>query len=149
MTRRLAIEEVGYEYEDVDSEERIIENPSLNSTTSRKLTLSREWTCNWEYGRDVKAGGSLSAKFGGDWGSVGATLSSEVTDKYAVKIGERHLETEEVSVEVQPGGRVKLVLTWKQRWQLCVATYYLGGEAIEVPFRVAKGLFLDQSVIDV
>ena len=149
VTRFIDIVEHGLEYVELSREERVIENLSKSTTSSRTFRTSKEWTRTWSYGRDFERSASLRSKLGNRWVSVEGEISAKIIQKYSLGVGERREESDEVCVQVKPSSRVKLTLVWKQCYQVGVVRYALGGEILEVPYRVAKNVVMDQAATDI
>jgi hypothetical protein len=75
-----------------------------------------------------------------------STVEQSLSRTYAVSDSRREEFAEELSVEVEPGTAVTVVLTWKRPRQYGVVSVLFQAQRVEVPFCVAVGITFDQSV---
>lgn len=145
------IEEAERYSEPLGDEVRIIDNTRSNSSTERKITVSRQWsqTVALDMEKATEFGGSVDLKL--PW-SIGfnASAKQSVTRKYAISEGASRTYSEEVKINVLPHTRTTVTFHWRQVWQKGVVVGRDGeGHEIRAPFEVKLHPTFDQAQEDV
>ena len=97
---------------------------------------------------DLHASHSISgdAQIGPNWLALKASIEQILEHTYAISVSRREEFAEEISVEIEPGADVTVILTWKRIWQHGLAHVLAQGRQANVPFRMAVGVTFDQSI---
>jgi hypothetical protein len=141
----LDITETHRSEEPIGTETRRIENLTGAARVTRTMRVTREWRRTVSLGLDSSDGTSIGAQAGPDWLALRASVEQSLSRTYSISTDRREEFVDEISFEVDPGSAVTVVLAWKRVWQHGVVHVLSRGTPVEVPFRVADGLRIDQS----
>jgi hypothetical protein len=146
----ISFDELELEEEPRGTESRLIDNSSSPVSVTRQILVKREWTRKYE----LDLGNKLTVS--GE-GSIGTELlarcklkaEDEIKLKYSIIKEEKESFEEEISVEVPPRTKVRLIIKWKRLWQTGTVSFCLPlGKSLSVPYRVAKGITFDQRILE-
>lgn len=143
----LGVTEMHRSEEPIGTENRRIDNTSGAARLTRTMRVTREWSRMVNLDLHDSRGSSADARVGPAWLSLRTTIEQSLSRTYAISANRREEFAEELSVEVEPGAAVTVVLAWKRLWQHGVAHTLFQGRQIEIPFCVAVGITFDQSVL--
>ena len=133
--------------EPIGIENRRIDNTSGAARLTRTMRVTREWSRTVSLDLDSSRGVSAEARVGPAWLALRTSVEQTLSRTYTASVNHREEFAEELSVEVEPGASVTIVLAWKRLWQHGVAHVLFQGRQVEVPFQVAVGVTFDQSVL--
>jgi hypothetical protein len=142
----LGVTETHRSEEPIGTETRRIDNTSGPARVTRTMRVTREWSRTVSLDHTSSDGTSTGAQVGPDWLALRTSVEQSLSQTYSVSTGRREEFVEEISVEVDPGTAVTVVLAWKRLWQHGVVHVLSGGSPVEVPFRLAVGITYDQSM---
>jgi hypothetical protein len=143
----LGITEMHRSEESIGTESRRIGNTSGAVRLTRTMRVTREWSRTVNLDLHDTRGSSADTGVGPAWLFLRATVEQSLSRAYTISEDRREEFAEELSVEVEPGAAVTVVLDWKRLWQHGVVHALFQGRQIEIPFCVAIGITFDQSVL--
>jgi hypothetical protein len=146
----VAVEETVRFEKPVGRDERILDASRSNATATRSLSFSREWTetVSVESEKTQTMGGGISLSMA-DLIKLEGSAETALKSHYGVSSQRRQTSTEEVSLTVPAGTRLKIILHWKELWQGgSVRLRNVSGAEVRVPFAVRSGITFDQETID-
>lgn len=143
----LGITELHRSEEPIGTENLRIGDASGAARLTRTMRVTREWSRTVNLETDDTHGSSAAGVVGPAWLSLRRTVEQSLSRTYTISEGRREEFAEELSVEVEPGAAVTVVLDWKRLWQHGVVHALFEGRQIEIPFCVAIGITFDQSVL--
>lgn len=129
-------------------ETRVIDNSQSGSTTTRVVRLTREWTrtCAIDVERATTTQGS--AGIGIRALDLKAAAEHTLRRTYSDSTGERETFEEEVTLNIAPRTRCRVVFSWKEIRQKGIVQIARGGSDVQIPFEVVVGITFDQQQID-
>lgn len=137
--------------EPLGDEVREIDNSRSSSPIARKLFVSREWTQTYsiENQDTEKIGGSLGVQSAGII-DLKATAETALQKRYQLSFNEKRVHSEELTLNISPHTKVRVVLRWKQAWQcgLVLVTDPRSEEQARVSFKVSQGLTFDLEQVE-
>lgn len=135
-------------------DQRIIDNSKSTSKTTRKFTVSREWSKSYSIqhentqvnGTELNLGVKLPEI---EIANIKLTSQETLKSQYSISEGKKETYTEEVQVEVSGYKKLNVIFTWKGIWQHGVIKFrHQDNTEFYVPFKVAVEVTFDQSQID-
>ncbi|MBD2358738.1 hypothetical protein H6G41_29785 [Tolypothrix sp. FACHB-123] len=135
-------------------DQRIIDNSKSTSKTTRKFTVSKEWSKSYSIqyentqvnGTELNLGVKLPEI---EIANIKLTSQETLKSQYSISEGKKETYTEEVQVEVSGYKKLKVFFTWKRIWQHGVIKFrHQDNTEFDVPFQVAVEVTFDQSQID-
>lgn len=135
-------------------EQRLIDNSRSTSKTTRRFTVSREWSKNYTIkyentqvnGTELNLGLKLVET---ELANLKVASQETLNKQYSISEGTTENYTEEVQVEVPESKKLKIIFTWKRIWQHGIIKFRdQNNQVFDVPFQVAVGVTFDQSQID-
>ncbi|MEA2839102.1 MAG: hypothetical protein QOF41_432 [Methylobacteriaceae bacterium] len=141
--------EFGRSEEPIGEDRRLIDNSCNSTSTSRKLTFSREWA------RSVKLDIAHSTRSGAEVnlgkkesGILKVQVEQTLKRVYSVSDEKREICAEEINFEVAGYTKLEIKIAWKKIWQHGIVRSQVGDSAYEVPYQVAVGLTFDQEHVE-
>lgn len=132
--------------EPLGEERRVIDNSRSNSTTVRKITVSRQWvqtiSLNHQNAYEIKGGLQVKVPMAG-----GFNASAQKTIQRAYSVSEETTRTYSEEVTITVGGKTKSSVTfrWRQVWQRGVVVgRSASGVEVRAPFEVKLHPTFDQ-----
>jgi ssDNA-binding Zn-finger/Zn-ribbon topoisomerase 1 len=136
------------------TEQRLIDNSQSTSKTTRKFTVSREWSKSYsiQY-ENTQVNGTelnLGLKFPEiEVASIKVTSQETLKKQYSISEGTKENYTEEVQVEVLESIKLNLIFRWKRIWQNgFIKLRSQDNTELNVPFKVVVGMTFDQSLVN-
>jgi hypothetical protein len=135
-------------------DQRIIDNSKSTSKTTRKITVSKEWSKTYNIqdektqvnGTELNSGVKLPEI---EIANIKLTSQETLKSRYSISEGKKETYTEEVQVEVSEYKKVEVSFTWKRIWQHGVIKFrHQDNREFDVPFQIAVEVTFDQSQID-
>ena len=135
-------------------EQRLIDNSRSTSKTTRRFTVSREWSKNYTIkyentqvnGAELNLGLKLVET---ELANLKVASQETLNKQYSISEGTTENYTEEVQVEVPGYKKLNVIFNWKRIWQHGVIKFRdQNNQVFDVPFQVAVGVTFDQSQID-
>ena len=91
----------------------------------------------------------LRAQLGPSWLNIEASVQREIGRIYSVSDTQRLEFSDEVSVQVKPASKVRVLLKWKTIWVNGVADVATVNGNIEIPYSVVRGVSFDYVAADI
>ncbi len=135
-------------------EKRLIDNSRSTSKTTRRFTVSREWSKSYSIqyentqvnGTELNLGLKLPET---ELANLKITSQETLNKQYSITEGTTENYTEEVEIEVPGSKKLKIIFTWKRIWQHGIIKFQdQNNQVFDVPFQVAVGVTFDQTQID-
>lgn len=123
-----------------------IDNTSGVGRVTRTMRVTKEWSRMVSLDLHASDGVSTRAQIGPNWLALKGSIEQNLEHTYAVSVNRREEFAEEIGVEIEPGADVTVILTWKRIWQHGVAHVLAQGRQVNVPYRMAVGITIDQSI---
>lgn len=134
--------------------QRLIDNSKSTSKTTRKFTVSQEWSKSYSIQYENTQVNGIEWNLGVklpeiEIANIKLTSQETLKNQYSVSEGKKENYTEEVQVEVSGYKKLKVIFTWKRIWQHGVIKFrHQDNTEFDVPFQVAVEVTFDQSQID-
>lgn len=140
-------EEARYEVP-LGDEAFVIDNSQSAAATTRVVRLTREWTRTSEV--DIERATTTQRSVGIAMRVLDLKAAAEHTlnEKYSVTTGERKTFEEEVTLNVAPHTRCRVIFSWKEIRQKGVVLLASGGSQVRIPYEIAVRITFDQQQID-
>ena len=135
-------------------EKRLIDNSRSTSKTTRRFTVSREWSKSYtiQYentqvnGTELNLGLKLPEI---ELANLKVASQETLNKQYSITEETTENYTEEVEVEVPGSKKLKIIFTWKRILQHGIIKFQdQNNQVFDVPFQVAVGVTFDQTQID-
>ncbi len=137
------ISEINTTYQQVGTEERIIDNLKSNGLVKRRLTITREWKKIISIDREANS--YYKGKIGLPYGLIEGDISKSLTEKYGSSLEETKSFSEEIELEIAAHSKIILTITWKLIWQNGeIEVFSDSNEKIVIPYKIVKGITFDQ-----
>lgn len=132
--------------ERIGRDERLIDNSSGPAAVTRRLLLTREWSRDCKLDQESSERSTEGFTLGGQ-DSTHFSLETErlLKQRYSITEGSREVFTEEVTLTVPPGVRLRVIIDWKNLWQHGVINARRGNDRVSYRFQVLAGLTFDQT----
>ncbi|MBL0700174.1 MAG: hypothetical protein JJV92_04770 [Desulfosarcina sp.] len=128
----------------LSTETKLIDNSRSSVSVKRSFQISTEWSQSYTIDQEktIDTGGQLSLGF---WSSnIKASAEKAIVTKYSISAGTRRLYTEDVSLDVPGGTKLRVHIKWKRIWQQGFIAYQnTEKRKIEVPYQVVLGVSFD------
>ncbi len=135
--------------EPIGEEERRIDNSQSTISLSRRFSLSKEWSKTYVVEAEkVEKRGGVRLEVSGV-GSLHVDSEKAIRTFYSVSEEEKHVYTEDVTLEIPPRTKLRVVFRWKRIWQHGIIRILdQAGRESSVPFQIVVGLSFDQTQLD-
>lgn len=133
--------------EPIGRDERLIDNTGSPSPVTRKLIVSREWRRECKVEREISDRDSQSLSLGDDYsGKLAFEAERLVRQRYEIIDETRQLYSEEITIAVPAGVRLRILIDWKyilQHGEVTLRDSVRGLASCR--FRMTAGLTFDQT----
>jgi hypothetical protein len=141
--------EEGPQYElPLGDEVRVIDNSKSSSATTRIVRLTREWTrttaVDLERATTIQGSAEVNLRIL----DLKAETERALTEKYSRTINESNTFEEQVTLNVAPRTRCRVIFSWKEIRQKGVVQLAGGDSQVRIPYEVVVGITFDQQQID-
>lgn len=127
----------------------VIDNSKSAAATTRVVRLTREWTRTSAVDMERAATTQGSAGIALRVLDLKAAAERTLNEKYSVTNGERKTFEEEVTLNVAPRTRSKVIFSWKEiRQKGVVQIGTSSGSQVRIPYEVVVRITFDQQQID-
>jgi DNA-directed RNA polymerase subunit RPC12/RpoP len=133
--------------ERIGRDERLIDNSSSMAEVTRKFLVTREWSRDCKLEREVTDRTSEGLTIG-DQQAAHLSFETErvLRQRYSINDRSREVYSEEVTIVVPPGSRLRVLIDWKNIWQHGTLKVRDSSKRVwQYQFRVVAGVTFDQS----
>jgi hypothetical protein len=134
----------------VGTDSKVLDNSRSESTLTRSLKVSREWSCTYsvEHERTHRTVDTKSLRIR-DSGERSRTIEDILRDRFGYVEGRRQTYEENVQVVAPPRKKVTVLFHWKNILEVGVVVLQNQFEqTAELPFAIVVGLTFDQEHYD-
>lgn len=129
-------------------EVRVVDNSRSASATTRVVRLKREWTRMSAVDMERASTTQGSAGIGLRVLELKAAAERTLSETYSERTEKRETFEEEVTLNIAPRTRCRVVFSWKEIRQKGVVQLANGSSQVRIPYEVVVGITFDQQQID-
>lgn len=134
----------------IRTEEMHFDNVRATSPLRRTDTVTEEWAQSYDLEVEQTAAEGTKLSLGLEKGpSVDVTAEQSLKQRFAISEQKRRTFTQEIPIEVPPGVKRTVILTFKRIWQHgTISLRPAEGPSITMPFKVVINVRMDQAQVD-
>lgn len=142
----IRIAETSREEESIGEDQKIIDNSKSSITLTRRFEVTKEWaqTCVLEF-NEIKAKTNQIGLGPVEALSLQTQAQTIISKQYSVEQDKKLVYTEDLTLNIPPNTKLRIVFQWKRIWQHGLISLVLSnGRIVAAPFRVAVAVTFDQ-----